>query len=198
MLHIHEDSGPHLARGAGAGAGARAPLKSKGAMMPSAAAPGKQMALPKPRRALGDITNKDGKQGAQPAGGPAAKQALKPRARQAPADFDPIERMFPAPPPDISLDMSGIDLDAIVDAVLKYDHGAASESVAPAAADVADDLGALRLETDHLALAPELAFPGAPALDEGGSSALAGELPDSVEVDESGVVSDSEEEMELE
>lgn len=200
MLHIHEDSGPHLAQGTRAIS--RAPLNGKVAQ-PAARAPGKEVAPVKPRRALGDITNKNGKQGAQPAAaGPVVKEALKPRVPHAPpADFDEIERMFPAPPPHISLDLSGIDLDAVVDSVLQYDRRSAG-ALAPAGADVADALDALLIE-DELPLAPEpalfdLSAALAPA-DEGSGSALASELPESVEVDESGVMSNSEdEEMELE
>ncbi|KAG8459595.1 hypothetical protein KFE25_000951 [Diacronema lutheri] len=222
MLHIHEDAGPQLARRAGASG--RAPLKAKSASASAGTAPaaGKHVALAQPRRALGDITNKNGKLSAaapeRAGAGAAPKEAgSKPQPKRIPPpDFDEIERMFPAPPPNISIDTSGIDLDAIVDSVLKYERAtsafapppapamSAIDLAPPTAADVADALDGLFLDSElqPFELGPALLEPLATCtLDAaaGGAALLAGELPDSVELDAEGAApaSDSDDEMDF-
>ncbi|KAJ1625447.1 hypothetical protein T492DRAFT_1039759 [Pavlovales sp. CCMP2436] len=209
MLHIHQDV-VRLPKRAG-GAAARAPLAGKGAAS-SAVSDGKGAAL-KPRRALGDITNKNGKESAK--GDAALAQpkveqkvevqvALKPRPSAPPPDVDLIERMFPVAPVHISLDLSGIDLDAVIDSVLNYD--CAPLARCPDPFDGLDFMFA-DLQTPAPNLDPGLALaePAPAASSEPADyalslAALAGALPEDVRVDETGAVSDSgsdEEEMML-
>jgi hypothetical protein len=200
MLHIHEDGPrPRLKARAAGGAG-RAPLASKSADADATPLGGKG-APPKPRRALGDITNKGGKEVAAAGGAAgvalASKAAVKPSAKMTapPLDFDQIERMFPASPAYVSLDASGLDLDSIIDTVLAYDP---LSLATPLSCQLADPLEGLELfQPPFPALAPE---PDLVSHAESPRSALdacalagGGPLPDSVVVDGRGVVSDREE-----
>lgn len=119
MLHIHED----VPRRRAAGSRPKAVQK---AVSSFDAPSGKSAAPPKPRRALGDITNKGLKAGHAGAGSvPNGKQALKAdmpaRAATRAIDGDiATETCFPAEPSVISIDPYHFDLDACVETVLAY------------------------------------------------------------------------------
>jgi hypothetical protein len=199
-----------------AGQGSQPGLGSK--IAASSAPLGGKAAPPKPRRALGDITNKNGKEALTKAAGlatrpaPAQTVTVKLPLRSAPPpDFDKIERMFPVEPAYVSLDLSGIDLDSVIDTVLAYEPDD-SRSRTHSLSGALDGDGPPEFKLPALAtdvdLAPEPAGlladapDAAPSMHAGMAGVDLNRLPESVEVDPSGAVSDddgdaSEAEMEL-